>query len=142
MALIKWTPFLEPFEEMDNFFSNFPAKISGEKSGFFPAVDMYEKDNNLIVETELIGIEPEKVNISIENNILSIKGESEKKTEVDDKNYYRKEIKRGSFFRNIQLPTMVDGDSAEAITEGGVLKITIPKKSENKIKTIKIKNKK
>lgn len=141
MSLVKWTPFLEPFDEMDNFFSNFPAKVTGEKSGFFPAVDMYEKDDNLIVETELAGIEPEKVSISIENNTLSIKGESEKKTEVDDKNYYRKEIKRGSFFRNIQLPAKVDGDKAEAVTEGGVLKITIPKKEDKGIKKIEIKSK-
>ncbi len=139
MTLIKWTPFHEPFEELDKFYSNFPTKITDEKSGFFPAVDLYEKNENLIIETELAGIDPENVKISIENNVLMIKGESEKKTEIDDKNYYRKEIKRGSFFRNIQLPTHVNGDKAEAITEGGILKITIPKEAKDKVKHIEIK---
>ena len=96
----------------------------------------------IIIETQLAGIDPEKVNISIENNILCIKGESEKKREIDDKNYYRKEIRRGSFYRSIALPTKVNGDLAKAVNEEGILKITIPKAAEVKPKTIKIETKK
>lgn len=141
MALIKWTPFLEPFEDMDKFIEEFPA-LSRRKSGFVPAVDMYEDKNSVIVETELVGIDPEKVSISIENDVLCIKGEGEKQSEVDEKNYYRKEIRRGSFYRSIPLPTHVMGDQAEATAEDGVLKIAIPKAPESKPKTIKIKTKK
>ena len=138
MAIIKWTPFLEPFEDMEKMLSDWPALSSGQ-SGFTPAIDVYEDNDNVIVETQLAGIDPEKVNVSIENDVLSIKGESEKKSEVEDKNYYRKEIRRGSFYRNVALPNHVLGDKASAEAVDGVLKITIPKAQETKSKRIEIK---
>jgi len=141
MALIKWTPFLDSFEDMDKMFSEFMPTKSGQ-AGFVPAVDMYEDKNNVIVETQLAGIDPENVDISIENDVLCIQGKSEKKSEVEDKNYYRKEIRRGSFYRSIPLPTHVLGDKAEATADDGVLKISIPKASETKPKMIKIQTKK
>lgn len=139
MSLIKWSPFLSEsyFDDMDKVFSDFMPTVR-TKNGFMPAVDMYEDKDNVIVETQLAGIDPEKIDISIENDVLCIKGEGERKTEVDEKNYYRKEIRRGSFYRSIPLPTKVNGDKATAITEEGVLKITVPKEKELKAKTIKI----
>ena len=132
--LIKWSPFFDGFED-----DMLPAVVRrGDSAGFVPAVDMYEDKDNLIVETQLAGIDPDKVSIAIENDILTIKGESEKKSEVEDKNYYRKEIRRGSFYRTIQLPAHVFGDKASAISSEGILKISIPKKTEEKAKTIKI----
>ena len=59
---------------------------------------------------------------------------------MEDKNYYRKEIRRGSFYRSVPLPTKVDGDKASAVTEDGILKITIPKSPEVQPKSIKIQN--
>jgi len=138
MAMIKWTPLLEPFEEMDKMFNDFLPSTRSAHGGFMPAVDMYEDKDNIMVETQLAGIDPANVDITIENDILSIKGESEKKSEIDEKNYYRKEIRRGSFYRSIPLPAHVSGDLATAEAEGGVLKITIPKAPEGKPKTIKI----
>lgn len=144
MSLIKWTPFFADnlgFDEMDKALSDMLPAVRGNQFGFTPAVDVYEDEDNIIVETQLAGINSEDVSISIENNTLCIKGESEKKREVDEKNYYRKEIRRGSFYRSVALPTKVDGDNAKAVAEGGVLKITIPKADEVKPKTIKIENK-
>lgn len=138
MSLIKWTPFLSEFDDMDKVMESMLPAVRGNQFGYTPAVDMYEDKDNIIIETQLGGIDSEKVDISIENNVLSIKGESEKKSEVEDKNYYRKEIRRGSFYRSIPLPTKVDGDKATAVNEDGILKITIPKASEIKPKTIKI----
>lgn len=128
MSLIKWEEIddLVPFSRHQQF-------------GFTPAVDMYEDHDNVVVETQLGGIDPAAVNISIENDVLCIKGESEKKSEAEDKNYYRKEIRRGSFFRSIPLPTKVNGEKAEANVAGGILKIVIPKLMETKTKNIKIK---
>ncbi|HTX87159.1 MAG TPA: Hsp20 family protein, partial [Candidatus Nanoarchaeia archaeon] len=84
--LIKWSPFFDGFEDMDKMFSEFvPVVRRTDSAGFVPAVDMYEDKGNLIVETQLAGIDPEKVSISIENDVLTIKGESEKKSEVEDK---------------------------------------------------------
>lgn len=138
MSLIKWTPFLSEFDDMDKMMDSMLPAVRGSQFGFTPAVDMYEDKDNIVVETQLGGIDPDKVDISIENNVLSIKGESEKKSEVEDKNYYRKEIRRGSFYRSIPLPTKVDGDKASAVNEDGILKITVPKAPEIKPKTIKI----
>ena len=142
MSLIKWTPFFSEFEDMDKITESMLPSVRGNQFGFTPAVDMYEDKDNIVIETQLAGIDPDKVDVSIENNVLCIKGESEKKSEVDDKNYYRKEIRRGSFFRSIPLPTKVDGDGASAVNEEGVLKITIPKAPEVKPKSIKIQSKK
>ena len=135
--LIKWSPF---FDGDDNFDSLFPV-LRNDKQDFLPAIDMYEDKKSVIVEAQLAGIDPDKVDISIQNDVLVIKGESEKKSEVEDKNYYRKEIRRGSFFRSLQLPSHVDGDHAEAEADSGVLKIVIPKVLKDKSKTIKIKKK-
>ena len=136
MSLIKWTPSIfEAFEDMDKVFEGMQPTIN-KISDFSPAIDMYEEKDSMIVETQLAGIDPENVEISIENDILTIKGESEKKSEVEEKDYYRKEIRRGSFYRCIQLPTHVQGDKAEAEAHDGVLKITIPKSAETKKKTI------
>ncbi len=141
MALVKWSPFFpEGWEDMDRMFSDFMPVA--KQNSFMPAIDMYEDKENIVVETQLSGIDPEKVGISVENNVLCIKGEGEKKSEVDDKNYYRKEIRRGSFFRSIPLPAHVIGEQATAVNESGVLKISIPKASEMKPKTIKIKTNK
>lgn len=140
MSLIKWSPFFDPFEEMDRNFSSLLPTMRGVEA-FVPAIDVYQDKDNVVVETQLAGIDPEKVDISIENDVLSIKGESEKQSEVDEKNYYRKEIRRGSFYRSVPLPTHVDGDKAEAVAEDGVLKITIPKREEVKPKQIKISTK-
>jgi HSP20 family protein len=140
--IIKWSPFMDQFDEMDKMFSDFMPTLRSRMSQaiFTPAVDMYDDKDNVIVETQLAGVDPDKVDISIENDVLTIKGESEKKTEVEDKNYYRKEIFTGSFYRSVQLPTRVDGDKATAAAEGGVLKIVIPKAQEAKPKLIKVRS--
>lgn len=142
MSLIKWAPFFPEFDDMEKVVGEMLPAVRGSQFGFTPAVDMYEDQDNIVIETQLGGINPDKVDISIENNVLTIKGESEKKSEVEDKNYYRKEIRRGSFYRSIPLPTKVDGDAASAVNEDGVLKITVPKAAEVKAKTIKIETKK
>lgn len=141
MSLIKWNPFLNDaytFDDMDKMFGEMLPAVRSQHFGFTPALDIYEDKDNIIIETQLAGIDPDKVNISIENDVLCIKGESERKSEVEEKNYYRKEIRRGSFYRSIPLPTKVNGDKAIAVTEEGVLKITVPKEKGSQLKNIKI----
>lgn len=142
MSLIKWTPFLSEFDDMDKMMESMLPTVRGNQFGFTPAVDMYEDKDSIVIETQLGGIDPDKVDVSIENNVLTIKGESEKRSEVEDKNYYRKEIRRGSFYRSIPLPTKVDGENAQAVNEDGMLRITVPKAVEVKPKTIRIQTKK
>lgn len=139
MSLIKWTPMF-PFDDMEKMFEGM--------QGFAPAADVYETKTDVIAELSLPHIDPKDVDISIENNVLHVKGSTEKKTEVEDKDYFRREIRTGSFYRTIPLPTAVIGDKASAVHEEGVLKISIPKavpgeaKKQIKIKVIKPKSKK
>ncbi len=148
MALIPWRPWLwRPWENLEEWFAAFgePRRWRGEKwpeikaAEFILPVDVYEKDNKVVVETPLVGIKPEKVDVSVEDNTLILKGKSEKKSEVEEKNYYRKEVRYGSFYRAVSLPTKVIGDKAEASYEDGFLKVVIPKASVAKEKKIKIK---
>ncbi len=131
MSLVKWSPFLA--DEWDN---NWPFG-----QDFAPALDIYQDKDNVVVEAPLAGIDPANVEISVENDVMTIRGEMEKKSEVEEKNYYRREIRSGSFYRAVQLPAHVLGDQAEATYEKGVLKITIPRAPESKPKKIEIRSK-
>jgi HSP20 family protein len=145
MAIIKWSPFspfFDQFDDMEKMMNEYLPSLRDAKTSFVPAIDMYEDKDNVVVETQLAGIDAENVEVSVENDMLCIKGEGEKKSEVEDKNYYRKEIRRGSFYRSVQLPAHVNGEDARAEAVDGVLKITIPKAPSSKPKTIRIETKK
>ncbi|MFA6427964.1 MAG: Hsp20/alpha crystallin family protein [Candidatus Buchananbacteria bacterium] len=137
MAIVRWTPSIEPWDEIDKAWDNMLTWPRLE--AFVPAVNVYQTKDCVMVETALAGINPDKVDIAIENGILTIKGQQEKKSEVEEKNYYRKEIRTGSFHRTIALPTSVIGEKAEAVFDKGLLTIKIPKAVEAKLKSIKIK---
>jgi HSP20 family protein len=137
MSLIKWSPFFfDSFDDMEKMLAGMSSDlVRAPGTSIVPPVDMYETKDAVVVETPMAGVDPKKVEISIDNGLLSIKGSMERKTEVDDKNYYRKEVRSGSVFRQIALPTAVDGTKAEAAFENGILKIRIPKSDgENSIK--------
>jgi len=136
-SLIKWEPFkgIERFLEEDWPFVQFP------KIGWDLAVDVYEEKGNIIAEMNLPGIDPDKVEVTVHDHYLKVCGLREEEKEIKEKNYYSKEIRRGSFERNIRLPAEVKENMADAEYKGGVLKITIPKKEEVK-KGIKIEIKK
>jgi len=92
-----------------------------------PALDIYQDKNNLYVEILLISVDPKNVEISIDDNILTIQGKSQEKKEIKEKDYLRKEIRKGTFRRVVKLPVEVKGNKATAESDGGMLKITIPK---------------
>ena len=127
--------FMDTFREMENMLS---GGVAPSGAGFTPAVDVYQTKDTVIVETALAGVDPKDVEITIENDVLTIRGEMKRESEVDDKNYYRKEVRAGSFYRSVALPTKVVSDKAAAESHEGMLKITIPKAPEAKPKTVKI----
>lgn len=140
MSLIKWRPMLDPFEEMEESMKRFfPTSNITDVKSFIPAIDVYEEKENIIVEAPLAGVNPKDVSISVEDGVLTIKGESKKEHEVDDKNYYRKEVRMGSFFRKITLPSSVNEEKVSADFTDGVLKITCPKTDNKKVNKIDIK---
>ncbi len=107
-------------------------------------VDVYEKDNEVIVKAKIAGYTKDNIDISLENGRLSIKGTTKSKKEEKDENkkYYRKEIRISSFNRSVDLPVQVKADKAEASFKDGILKITIPKSEGAKRKKININVKK
>src|SRR3989338_4608906 len=109
MAIIKW----DPFGEMKNFFDDefFSMKNTG---AFTPKLDIFRKDDQLVVKAALPKIDSKDVDISIENDVLTIQGQTRKESEVDEKNYYRKEVSEGSFYRTVSLPAHVIADKAHA----------------------------
>jgi len=133
MALIKW----EPFNDLNSFFEDArPSFLGGDM-----AIDMYEEGQNIIAEMNLAGVDPEKVNVSVEGNYLRITSEREEESEKKEKHFYSKEIRRGSFERAVRIPENIDEGSVTAEYSQGVLKVILPKKEGVKEK-IKIEVKK
>lgn len=135
MSLIRWSPFSDPFAEFDNLL---PALRSRQAMSFLPELDVYQTDAEVVVEASLPGIDPKNVQVSIENNVLTVSGEQEAKTEVEEKNYYRREISRGSFHRAVVLPSSVDSAKAKASYHDGLLKIAIPIQEQAKPQQVKV----
>ncbi|OGY45632.1 MAG: hypothetical protein A2744_03015 [Candidatus Buchananbacteria bacterium RIFCSPHIGHO2_01_FULL_44_11] len=131
--IIKWEPLMEPFQDLEKLLDGSLAK------GFVPLIDVYETKTNVVVETPLPGIDPEKVDIAINNDVLQIKGTTAKHSEVEDKDYYHKEIRSGSFYRSVVLPAHVLAAKASAVFADGILKITVPKLASKATKTFKVK---
>jgi HSP20 family protein len=103
-----------------------------------PPVDIYETDENLVLKAELPGINPDSVEIRVEDNTLYLKGERKFEKEVKEQNYHRVERSYGAFTRTFSLPGSIDADKVAANFKDGVLTLTMPKKEEAKPKTIKI----
>jgi HSP20 family protein len=136
MQLIKW----EPLSYTDRLFEDFPI-------AFFPklnwemAVDLYEDQGNLVAKMNLPGIDPNKIDISVEDDILRVSGSREEREEEKDKHYYSKEITRGTFERSIRIPKTIDKAKIDASYKDGNLEIIMPiveKKSEKFVK-VKVK---
>ena len=135
MSLIKW----EPFKDIDTFFDSFPTFI--RTSGDL-AVDLYEKDTSVIAEMHLPGIDPDNIDITVENDYLCISGSREETEEKVKKQYYSKEIRRGTFERIVHLPSKVKEDEVSAEYKNGELVVTLPKAAESAMKKVKIEVKK
>ena len=144
MSMIKFDPFRELRtlnDEMNRLFGAVPASVDrGEfaRGSWSPNVDIYEDENRLIVEAELPGMNREDFEVSVENNVLTLKGERkfEKKTEGD--NYHRVERAYGSFTRQFTLPQTITAEGATADFENGVLRVALPKREETKARKIEI----
>jgi HSP20 family protein len=141
MSLIKWSP----FRDLDRFFEEEDWFLPVISSSFFkePAMDLYQTDKEVIAELNLPNIDPDKVEVSVKDQILTVKGSTESKEEEKKKDYWRKEIRRGEFERMVKIPVEIDENKVEATYEKGVLKIVMPKKtpSQSEAKKIKIKSK-
>jgi len=136
MSLIPW----KPFSDIDKFFSdeNWLLPVFTRVELTKPAMDVKETDKEVIAEVEIPGFDPEKVDVSVEDGVLRVKGSMDEKKEEKDKGYWRKEIRKGSFERMVSLPVAVKEDAVEATYEKGVLKIVMPKAKTKPTSKVKI----
>ncbi|MCL2761387.1 MAG: Hsp20/alpha crystallin family protein, partial [Desulfuromonadales bacterium] len=142
MAIVKYNPFkdLHAMQEQMNCMLDLTwAKEFGEelKEGAWqPAVDIYEDENSVVIKAEVPDIDQKDIEVKIEDNTLTIKGERKHSTEVRKENYYRVERHFGNFQRSFSLPQTIDKDNIGAKCDKGVLTIILPKKPEVKPKQI------
>ncbi len=142
MTLARWDPFRELDllqERINRLFDEAWLRPVRRERGFVPAVDIYEDENEIVVKCELPDMNEKDIEVKVENNVLTIKGEKKLEREEKKENYHLIESSYGSFSRSFTLPSNVDADKATAKYEKGVLKITLPKKEEAKPKQIEVK---
>ncbi len=134
MALIPWKHD-DLFNEDDWFF----PVISRRET----ALNLYETDKEVVAEIGTMGMDPDKIEVSIGDEYIEVMGRSEEEEEEKERNYWKKEISKSSFEKTIKIPSNVDRDGIEAINENGVLKIVMPKreKEEGKRRKIDVKKK-
>jgi len=103
-----------------------------------PPVDVYEKEGNLVIQTYIPGVEEKDIDLKLEGNVLTVKGERKADEAAKSGNYYQVEGSYGPFTRSFSLPESVDLEKISAAYKSGVLALTIPSKPEVKARTIKI----
>src|SRR5256714_14680124 len=145
MSIIRYDPFRDLRalqDEVNRLFTGNMARFDGEgiaRGSWSPSVDIYENKGQIVLEAELPGMRREDFDLSVENNVMTLRGERhfEKKDETD--NYHRVERAYGSFTRSFTLPNTVTAEGAIAEYTNGVLRVTIPKREETKARRIEIK---
>jgi HSP20 family protein len=117
-------------------------RIPEEAKSWSPAVDIFEKGDNLMIKTELPGMKLEDVDVYVTDDILTIKGDREPEAGIKEENYFRSEIAYGNFYRSVNLPFSVDTKSIEAVYEDGILRITLQRTAGSKPKRVTVQVKK
>jgi HSP20 family protein len=141
--LTRWDPFSEMLSLRDAmnqlFEESFVApSFTRRGQGFVPALDLSETDDAFLVEATVPGLKPEDLEITVENNVLTIKGEMRQETEDRKRNYHRVERRYGQFQRTIALPSTVKADQIQASLSNGILRLEIPKAEEVKPRRIAV----
>ena len=135
MNLVKWQPFKDVQRVFDE---DFMPLLPSPRIGWDLAVDLYEVEEMIVAEMNLAGIDPEKLEITVHDGYLRIAG-SRDEEETRGRNYFRKEIKRGTFERTVKLPARVKQDQSEARYKNGTLRILMPRIDEEKTGKVHIK---
>ncbi len=138
-----WNPFRELEEirqRMEDWFRPvFWKTAPGEGAAWVPPIEMYEEKDKYVVKAELPGMKKDEIEVSITDNVLTIKGERKAEEEKKESNYYCCERYYGSFLRSINLPGNVDTKKISAGYKDGILEISLPKTEEEKEKKIEVK---
>lgn len=126
----------------DEFLEESPAAAAedwlGEDVEGQLAVDVYQTKDSVVVKAPIAGVKPEDIDISLSEDVLTLRGERKEEKEVEREHYYVQECYWGSFSRSVILPTATVSEKAQAALKDGVLTITIPKVAQDKVKKIKV----
>ncbi len=127
-------------EQINRVFGDLVGRTGQESNltPWAPAVDIFETENELVVKADLPDVNPQDLDIRVENNVLTIRGERKFENEVNEDNYLRIERSYGSFSRSFSLASSVNADAINADYQNGVLTLSIPKREEAKPKQIKV----
>jgi HSP20 family protein len=142
-SVIRWDPFrnLSSLQDQVNrlFESNFRGQTDESAlTTWAPSVDIYETENELVLKADLPEVVEKDIDIHVENNMLTIRGERKFEQKVKEENYLRVERAYGSFSRSFSLPNTVDTEAIRAEYRNGVLTVVMPKRAESKPKQVKI----
>jgi len=124
----------------EDFFNDFPLAGSLQRNaeGWMPAVDILEKDGNLLLRAELPGMTEKEIDLKLDGHVLTLKGERKQEHEEKEGNFHRIERSYGSFSRSFTLPETADREKISAEYKNGVLTVTIPQKPEAKPREITV----
>jgi HSP20 family protein len=134
------TRYAEPFDQLfDTFFGNAGRAANGNSLMRAPETDVVETEREIRVVTEMPGLKRENIDIDIENNVLTIRGEKrEQRTEGEQGRWHLAERRYGTFTRSFVLPRDVDADNIQAAFQDGVLTVTVPKSEKARRRRIEI----
>jgi len=149
MAIVRWEPFRDLVTIQDRMNRIFDEAFRGVSrpsaeedwalgGTWAPAVDIYEHEGNLVLKAELPGIDSKDVDVRVENNVLTLRGERKFDEEVKRESCHRVERAYGTFSRSFTLPNVVDTQNIKAEFKDGVLRVTMPKREEAKPKQIQV----
>lgn len=145
-TLVRWNPLREMMnlrEEFDRLFDeamDMPRTRWESAANWGLALDVAENDEAFIVKASMAGVNPDDIDVTISDNVLTVKGEIKADETVENEQYHLRERRFGTFSRSITLPVPVNADAIEATYEQGVLTLNIPKAEELKPRRIQIKH--
>ena len=143
MVLRRWEPFRElrqTQENMDRLRRSF-GHGEGEEGNvehWAIPLDVVQQGDNIIVKASVPGVNPEDIDVSIENDVLSIRGQTKEEREHQEGNYLMRERRSGSFYRALRLPDTLDSEKAQPHYEHGILSITFPKMESKRARRLQI----
>jgi HSP20 family protein len=150
MAIVRWEPFRDLMslqERMNRLFDESFRSRAGSTGqeddwalggSWAPSVDIYEHEGSIVLKAEIPGVDPKEVDIRVENNVLTLRGERKLDQEITRDNTHRVERAYGAFSRSFTLPSVVDTEKIQAEYKDGVLKVVLPRREEAKPKQIQI----
>lgn len=142
MAITRWDPFREVValqNRMNSLFRDFNESDNPlTTASFVPAVDIYEDARKIVLKLEVPGMEEKDLDIRVENNTLTVKGERKFEKDEKEENFHRIERRYGTFYRSFTLPSTVDTENVQANYNAGILKLELNKKPEAQPKQIKV----